>query len=267
MAASPRPAVGPAAEPLAPWFGEDAREGAVRATAFEYTSRGDRVPGRLLRPAGGAGPFPLVLAAHGAGGAKDAPSMDTVFRPWAERGAAVALVDLPLHGARASAKLTARWLATLDPAHAADAEEVRLHVDLEAQARADLHRALDALAGHPAVEAGRAAFAGFSLGALVGARFCADEPRIAAAVLALAGAGVGPEALDPARHVGRLAPRPVLFVNARDDAVFPRERAEALHAAAGAAGQVLWAEGTHGTLPGSALKAMWRFLAEPLGIA
>ena len=56
-----------AAEPLAPWFGGDA-PGVVRATPFEYTSRGDRVPGRLLRPAAGEGPFPLVLVAHGAGG-------------------------------------------------------------------------------------------------------------------------------------------------------------------------------------------------------
>lgn len=253
------------AEPLAPWFAPERAAGDVREVAFEYSSRGDRVPGRMLLPAAD-GPRPLVLVAHGAGGAKDAPSMDAVCLPWARRGAAVALVDLPLHGERRSAKLTDRWLATLHPAHVPDAEETRLHVDLAAQARADLRRALDALRTRPDVDLARVGFAGFSLGALVGAPFCAGEPRVSAAVLALAGGGFGPETLDPARHVGGIAPRPVLFVNARGDAVFSRERAEALHAAAGSPSEVLWVEGSHGEIPGTALKAMWHFLARALGL-
>ena len=33
----------------------------LRCTRFEYSSRGDRIPGRLLRPAASDGPLPLVL--------------------------------------------------------------------------------------------------------------------------------------------------------------------------------------------------------------
>jgi len=254
-----------AREALSPWWApaRPPAEG-VRERRFEYTSRGDRVPARLLLPEEDTGPRPLLLVAHGAGGAKDAASMDAVCLPWARHGAAVALLDLPLHGERASAKLGARWLATLHPEHPADAEELRLHVDLAAQARNDLARALDVLATRSELDAARVGFAGFSLGALVGAWFCAEDPRVAAAVLALAGAGVGPELLDPARQVARFAPRPLLLVNAEDDDVFPRARAEALHRAAGAGGEAIWVTGSHRELPGLALKTMERFLRDRL---
>ena len=85
-----------------------------------------------------------------------------------------------------------------------------------------------------------------------------------AAALAIGGGGIGPEAADPARHIARFAPRPLLFVNATRDERIPRERAEALHAAAAEPKQVLWFECGHRDLPGRALKAMWQFLAPHL---
>lgn len=263
--------VSPAREALSPWWAPPRALGeGVCELRFEFTSRGDRVPGRLLVPEAegeadaAAAATPLLLVAHGAGGAKDAASMDAVCLPWARRGAAVALVDLPLHGERASAKLGARWLATLHPEHPADADELRLHVDLAVQARHDLARALDVVASRRGAAAERVGFLGFSLGAILGAWFCAEEPRVAAAVLALAGAGVGPDFLDPARHVARIAPRPLLLVSAERDDVFPRARAEALHAAAGTGSETLWVAGSHRELPGRALKAMERFLRDRL---
>ena len=51
----------------------------LRALRFEYTSRGDRVTGRLLLPPEPAGPRPLALVGHGAGGAKDAAYVDTLI--------------------------------------------------------------------------------------------------------------------------------------------------------------------------------------------
>ena len=39
--------------------------GDARCLRFEYSSRGDRIPGRLLLPARDRGPFPLVLLQHG----------------------------------------------------------------------------------------------------------------------------------------------------------------------------------------------------------
>jgi len=238
----------------------------LRASCFEYSSRGDRVTGRLLLAGAVDSPRPLVLLQHGIGGSKEAPYIDATAGPWAERGCAVASIDFPLHGARASAKLTERLLATLRAPERADAASAALAHEFFHQAVVDLRRALSALADHPAVDPARVAYAGFSLGAIVGASFCALDPRPVAAALALGGGGIGPPALDPALRMKDFAPRPALFVNVEGDEVIPRRAAEALHAAAGEPKQVLWFEGQHSELPGAALKAMWQFLAHHLAV-
>lgn len=235
----------------------------LRAIRFEYTSRGDRVCGRLLLPQDAKGRRPLALVGHGAGGSKEAPYIDAAVGPWVRGGAAVASIDFPLHGERASAKLSDRLLAGFAPGTHTEP----LLVDFAAQAVRDLERALDALALHPEVDVGRTVYVGFSMGTLLGALFCAGEQRVRAAALAIGGGGLGPEATDPARHIGRFAPRPLLFVNATRDERVPRDRAEVLHAAAGEPKQVLWFDCGHTDLPGRALKAMWRFLMPHLGIA
>jgi uncharacterized protein len=253
------------AEPLGALFRERAVPASLaplRCERFEYTSRGDRVSGRLLLPAERGARRPLALVGHGAGGSKDAEYLDAAVGPWVRGGAAVASIDFPLHGERASAKLSERLLASLAPG--ADRSEEPLWLDFVAQAVIDLERALDALALHPELDPGRTVYAGFSLGTILGTLFCAGEPRVRAAALAIGGGGIGPEAADPALHIARFAPRPVLFVNATQDQRIPRERAERLHAAAGEPKQVLWFECGHGDLPGRALKAMWQFLRPEL---
>ncbi len=251
-------------EPLALWQRAQAPPAAaqdLRCVAFEYTSRGDRVPGRLLLPARGAGPFPLVLLQHGLGGSKEAPYMDLTAPVWVRGGAAVASIDFPLHGARASRKQRERIGAPgAGPGLALASELVR-------QAVIDLRRALDATASLQGVDAQRVAYAGFSLGSIIGATFCGVDPRPRAAALALGGGGLGPPETDPLRHVGRIAPRPVLFVGATRDQTIPRAATEALFGAAGEPKQLLWFDATHAALPGAALKAMWLFLRGALGLA
>jgi dienelactone hydrolase len=252
------------AEPLGALFHErpaPAGLAPLRCERFEYTSRGDRVSGRLLLPAERGGPRPLVLVGHGAGGSKEVPYLDAAVGPWVRGGAAVASIDFPLHGERASAKLSERLLASLAPGAG---REDPLWLDFALQAVRDLERALDALALHPEVDAERTAYAGFSLGTILGALFCAGEPRVRAAALAIGGGGIGPAEADPAHHIARFAPRPLLFVNATLDQRVSRERAERLHAAAGEPKQVLWFECGHSDLPGRALKAMWQFLRPEL---
>lgn len=233
---------------------------------FELASRGDRVPGRLLRRRT-PGRAPLVLLQHGAGGAKDAPYLDAVAAPWVRKGAAVASIDFPLHGERASAKLTAKLLTALGAGrlHAGDGSEA-LAIELARQAVHDLRRTLDALAAHPQVDVGRCAYVGLSLGAILGTAFCAVDPRPCAAVLALGGGGFLPAPIDPTTWVGRIAPRPILFVNASRDETVPRAATEQLVRAAGSPHQVRWFDAGHSSLPGVALKAMWEFLAERLAV-
>jgi dienelactone hydrolase len=253
-------------EPIGALFTERAAPAGlapIRAQRFEYTSRGDRVSGRLLLPAAADGPRPLALVGHGAGGSKDAPYLDAAVGPWVRGGAAVASIDFPLHGERASAKLSQRVLGGLATGGGGDP----LLLDFAAQAVSDLRRALDALALHPEIDVARTVYAGFSLGTILGALFCVAEPRVRAAALAIGGGGLGPEAVDPARHIARFAPRPLLFVNASRDQTIPRERAECLHAAAGEPKEVLWFDCGHADLPGQALKAMWQFLRPHLKLA
>ena len=251
-------------EPLGLWWREDPPPHAgLRALAFEFSSRGDRVPGRVWLPPDAGGPWPVVLLEHGAGGAEDAPTLDAVAAPWARGGVAVASVDLPLHGQRASSKLGGMLRAGLgpDPGGPVAAGIAR---EFLRQAVIDLRRCVDALAGLDALDADRIAYAGLGLGAVVGATFCSQDARPRAAVLALAGADGGDSELDPGRCVGRIAPRPILFVNATRDARVPRERAERLHAAAGEGASVLWVDSGHADLPGRALEAMGRFLRASL---
>ena len=256
------------AEPLDLWISDapaTANLPDLRHQRFEYASRGDRVPGRLLLPPKGVGPFPLVLLQHGAGGSKEAPYLDAAAGPWVRAGAAVASIDFPLHGERASAKLTVellRGLAGSSPSGPGDT----FRTGLVRQAVADLQGALDALAAHPALDATRIAYAGFSMGAMLGALFCATDPRPLAAALALGGGGIGPPEADPAQYIGRFAPRPLLLVNATRDEVIPRHATEVLFEAAGEPKQILWFDSDHAGLRGAALKAIWSFLKPPLGL-
>jgi hypothetical protein len=51
--------------------------------------------------------------------------------------------------------------------------------------------------------------------------------------------------LDPARWAPRIAPRPFIMVNARDDERMPRDAIEALYAAAREPKELIWLEGPH----------------------
>jgi len=234
----------------------------ARCLRLEYTSRGDRVPARVILPAR-PGPAPLVLLQHGAGGSKDAEYLD-VAAPWVKQGAAVASIDLPLHGERSSPKLSEILLSGLSPAAAAAGAETLVR-EFARQSIADLGGCLDAAAELKEIDSSRTVFAAFSLGAMIGAAFCALDSRPRAVALALCGGGLGPAALDPASYVARIAPRPLLMVNASQDERVPRSAAEALFDAAGEPKRIEWFEAGHGDLPGVAMKAMWQFIQPHLG--
>src|SRR5262245_34549086 len=198
-------------EPLGLWVRKGARIAALpglRTQEIEFASRGDRVTGRLILPAQGGGPYPLVLVQH-ALGESAAGVLDRIGTAWVEAGAAVAAVDFPLHGARADQKL----LGMLVDGRLGDPRRAALAAEFVQQAVIDLERALDALAATAWTDAERIAYVGFGLGAQIGSAFCALDRRTAAAALA---AGVGaavPAGPDRERWLGRIAPRPVLRVS------------------------------------------------------
>ncbi|MGI9589785.1 MAG: alpha/beta hydrolase [Myxococcota bacterium] len=257
-------------EPLGLWQRSVAAPGDaadLRVRLFEYSSRGARVPGRLLLPAEGDGPFPLVVLQHGARGSKDAAYMLPVAAPWARAGAAVASIDLPLHGERRNAKLSGLLLGALGLEGRPTPAGRTILDEFVRQAVCDLRRLVDVAAALPQVDGERVVFAGLSLGSIVGATYVAHDPRPRAAALALGGGGFGGPDTDPTHHVHRIAPRPLLFVNATRDETVPRSATEALYDAACEPKEIHWFDSGHQDLPGKALKTMWQFLRGHLELA
>jgi len=241
-------------EPLGTWAGPIPPARGARRQSFELASRGDRVPGELWLPDPGRPPFAVVLQ-QGESGSLAAAEEDAL-PGWLAAGLAVASIDLPLHGGRASAKLGALLRAGLR-----DAEPEPLARDLAIefarQAVLDLRRCLDALPRLARVDAERIAYAGSGVAAALGAHLCAQDPRLRAAVLAGA-AGRLPSELDPRAALGRIAPRPLLFVDARGG----RAAAAAVHAAAAEPKQVRWVD----TLPPLGDPPTRAFVAGALGL-
>jgi dienelactone hydrolase len=258
-----------AEEPLGLWRGSAPPDPAAPdlvAQRIEFSSRGDRVPARLLLPPGAKQPLPVVLLQHGATGSKEAPYMAPIAAPWVRAGAAVLSIDFPLHGERASAKLSGLMLAALGLEGRPTPVGRQLLDEFVRQAVIDLQRTLDVAEQLPELDAKRVVYAGLSLGSIVGATYLGRDTRPRAAALALGGGGFGGPLVDPCGHVARFAPRPLLFVNATRDETIPRSATEALYAAAAEPKEIQWFDAGHQDLPGVALKAMWAFLERHLEV-
>ena len=237
----------------------------VCAARLEYTSRGDWVPARLLWPEAGCHPLPVVLLQHDLGGSKQAADLDGIAARCLRGGAAVASIDFPLHGERASPKLSPRFVAGVTRALRGEmGGDVSWLGAIARQAVMDLSRALDALAQQPELDLDRVVYAGVGLGAILGALFCVEDPRPRAAALALCGGGFGASELDPERCIGRIAPRPVLVVNSRSDSSLPTRATEILFAAAAEPKELHWFDGSGTPLPEVALAKIWSFLERNL---
>ncbi len=187
---------------------------------------GSLVPATLWLPADGAGPWPAVLAGHGAGGHKEAPIVVRAAAELTTLGCAVVSIDLPFHGDR-----------TPSDEVGLPAAQRRSRLGLErwrqrnalatTQAVADWRAALDAAQARAEVSAGPAGYFGLSLGTRSGLPLTAAEHRIAVAALGLFGysATKGPAGVAEAARGVRV---PVLFLLQWDDELYPREDGLAL---------------------------------------
>jgi dienelactone hydrolase len=180
----------------------------LRAERIEFSSRGDRVTGRLWIPRRNDGGQALILLQHRAAASASDPEIVAVAARLAERGAVVAAVDLPLHGARADAKLGARLARALAGERGAAPEA--LLEEFARQAVVDLERALDALTPLPEIDAERVGFVGFGLGAQLGAAFCSLDLRVRAVALVFEAAGRTAPGFAAQECVPGIAPRPLL---------------------------------------------------------
>jgi dienelactone hydrolase len=243
------------------------------------------VPALLVGVGDAKAPRPLVLLGHGGGGSKDQPRMGQLAERFATAlGAAVLLVDGPVHGQRAPDiddaeerfRTVRRTLS--DPATPGRMAEDWRAAIAHARGLADL---ADSPAG----------YVGFSMGTLLGVPTVAAIDEIRAAVFGLGGLVRSGGVPDVARAAGldervariiaeeddpearnravrdaavRLGDRQVLMLNMTLDEAFPVDGALELFALfPGPKRMALW-EGGHLELPAEAIDLAVRFLARHL---
>ncbi|MFE2721814.1 alpha/beta hydrolase [Kitasatospora sp. NPDC059327] len=218
------------------------------------------VPGVLWSPAAGGG-RPLVLLGHGGGGHSRAPVLAARARRLVTAyGFAVAAVDAPGHGDRPRSAGDAWFAAEIGALLAAGeplSQGIAAHTAaLAARAVPEWRAVLDAVRALEPVVAGHpVGYWGLSLGTAIGLPLLAAEPRIAAAVLGLAG---DDSLTAPAARVTV----PVRFLLQWDDRLVRREAGLALFDALGSREKTLHANpGGHGGVPAAEGEQAERFLA------
>lgn len=148
----------------------------------------------------------------------------------------------------------------------------------------ETRRVVDYLVSRPDIDPARLDFIGASYGGILGCAVLAHEPRLRRGALVMAGGDfpalfsamvnrhrpdsrvvwpvlgraaawfVSP--FDPLRSVGRIAPRPLLFLNVEDDELIDRACAQALFDAAGEPKEEIWYGGAHNAITEETVRRM-----------
>lgn len=221
----------------------------------------DGVPGVLWTPAGSDDQRPLILLGHGGGQHKTAPGVEWRARRFVAAGFAAAAVDAPGHGDRprpaGDERLVARFRAAAAAGEPVGPHVARLNAALAERAVPEWRTVLTALGGDVGPDA-PVGYWGASLGAAIGIPLVAAEPRIAAAVVGLAG---GETLVAAAARVTV----PVEFLLQWDDELIPRDDGLALFDAFASAEKTLHANpGRHAVVPEYELESAVRFFARHL---
>jgi dipeptidyl aminopeptidase/acylaminoacyl peptidase len=234
-------------------------------TAITYQTYDGTVPGLFYAPPT-PGPFPCVISVHGVTSNKGSSTgLRDLILP---AGYAMLTIDARFHGDRGT------------PEQFFDLQNYPGRVrELFQGSVVDLRRALDYLQQRSDCAPGKLGVIGTSMGGFMAAALAGVDDRVQAPVLLFSGAdwrvwfstghpGVvgifyqvgNPESfeavvaalepLDPAKWVGKVAPRPVLMVHGDFDDAVPPASAQALYDAALDPKSMLWYSGGHG--PGAA---------------
>ncbi len=232
----------------------------MRTVALPVQGSAEAVPALVWLPAEGAGPRPVVLVGHGAGGHKAAPIVARTAGEVTALGLAALSIDCPYHGDRTppdEVGLTAaqrRERLGLDGWRERNARAVPQAVD-DWRAALDAAQALDEVGTCPA------GYLGLSLGARFGLPLVAAENRIAAAVLGLFGTPETGPVADAARQIDV----PVLFLLQWDDELYPRGGGLTLFDLLGSDDKTLHANpGRHLEFPPAEIAEAARFLDRQL---
>jgi dienelactone hydrolase len=226
-----------------------------RRVLLQFQVGADTVPAALLLPTSPI-PAPATLLLHGYTSRKER-MIESVGQALLGHGIASLAIDLPLHGERHEPLereslnnplgLVRRWNAAL----------------------AECRAALRYLADRPDIDGERLALVGYSLGSYLGVMVAAREPSVRALVLAAGGdlpettpyARIIRAVVDPARAVRKLAGRPLLMVNGRNDRTIRPSQAERLFAAAREPKEIQWWDAGH-WLPQGAIEGAAKWLSK-----
>ncbi len=225
------------------------------------SARDQRVPAFLILPKNrGEEKLPCVILMHGLGG--DKRMFQMLWGPLTQAGYALFAIDAQYHGERKPSDDIPFF--GMYPYRARDAL---------IQTVIDLRRGVDYLQTRKEIDPDRIGYIGASMGGIIGSMFAGVDERVKAPVLLVAGgdwkilmekstlsmwrdaAKNNPkqmeealrvmDVVDPVHWVGRIAPRPVLFINGDADDVVPVDSNKALHNAAREPKKVVWYKGGH----------------------
>jgi dienelactone hydrolase len=194
---------------------------------FTVARAGEDVPAILWLPGRPAPRRPLVLLGHGGGMHKQSPYIERIANGLAVGpGFACLAIDLPFHGERTPPREIGLSALARRSRMGLDGWRER-NAGATGQAVADWRAALDAVQGRGGVSYGPVGYLGLSMGTRFGVPLIAAEPRIAVAVLGLFGVQAADIESDFAR-AARQVTVPLLFLQQRDDRLFPRDDSLAL---------------------------------------
>lgn len=208
---------------------------------------GDRIPAFLYIPKDENKKHPTVFLQYGSGGSKTTDYIMQIGKQFIDNGFVVLTIDSAFRGER-------RHPDKKDPFVLKQMDYRRFE-----HYCADYSRAVDYLMQRKEVDTERLAFVGISWGAITGVTFVAHEPRIKVMGSLVGGGGfpvfftgresndpeIARPSLDPADHVGKIAPRPLVMVNVTLDLLVAPMFAKALHNAAGKHSSAIWYETDH----------------------
>ena len=236
----------------------ESRDGFVLERFSFAGLEGEEVPVLAALPSEGAGPWPAVIFLYGIGMQMEVH--DEVCRLVADNGFALFVAEQYNRGSRKQ-DLEKGWEELM---------AVRRRASL---AVLETRRLVDLLERRPDIAPGRIYLWGGSFGAMVGSVVLAQEPRLRAGVLTLCGGNfprlvANPDVrakldidrgralllplasslyrpFDPIHYVDRIGPRPLLFQNASNDPIIPRECVEDIYDRARDPKTIRWYDATH----------------------
>lgn len=213
-----------------------------------------KVTGLLSLPKLGTTPLPVVILMHGLGDNKNVDYASYGNTLFLKNGYAVLRIDFSGHGERKGDvydfDLTGKYKYWSR--------------DIISQTVFDLRRAVDFIETRKELDAQRIGYYGISLGGITGTVFCGIDDRIKVPIVALAGGqlnllyekkALAKEAKDfvsiiePLNFVKRIAPRPLLMLNAENDEIVPPLMSTLLYKAAEEPKEIIWYDAKHRDAP------------------